>query len=648
MRYDIVMVTYNSEKWLRGCVEALAALEYEKAQIHLVFADNASQDGTLPLLERLRAQHPEFGGFTIVRGAKNAGFGAACNAGAKAGTAPYLLFFNVDTRIMPGALREMDAAIAAHPAAGGWDMRHIPYLPVKYFHPLTFETNWLSGAAMVLPREVFWQAGGFDEAIFMYCEDVDLSWRIRNLGYALYHVPQAVFFHYEKEGDAQKDARAKRSIVQNNGYLRRKFGTRQDWRSYEKLVEELKARPDFAAALEGFGPEQVPPASRVVLKRGFVPCFNGLAYDAATYFAQQPGGPAQGAAPLISILVRTHARPQLLRQALQTIRTQTVRTGFEVVVVEDGGPSAQAVTDEFADLPLRYHATGRHVGRGAAGNLAAQMAQGRYFCFFDEDDWLLPDYIETWQRLLVQHPQALLFAAGSMMECGSYAQDGAWQAGHRRLCRLENGIDALTLGCRNPVPIQAVLFSRSLFERCGGIDEELDGLEDWDLWQRYYCEAGHFICCDNCTSVFKMPAGVVEHAVRNAAIASYTQRCVEKAALRPVQTTMGELMTHFAQVDERTMQRSRQAQAYYDTAKAISESASWRATRPLRMLGNGLARLGAALSGTKAALMPEGPDGLASLGEYIEFIDKARNSLSWKLTAILRRGGNKRGKGGGA
>ncbi len=125
MHYDIVMVTYNSEKWLRGCVEALAALEYEKAQLHLVFADNASQDGTLPLLEQLRAEHPEFGGFTIVRGAKNAGFGAACNAGAKAGSAPYLLFFNVDTRIQPDALQEMDTAIAAHPAAGGWDMRQM-------------------------------------------------------------------------------------------------------------------------------------------------------------------------------------------------------------------------------------------------------------------------------------------------------------------------------------------------------------------------------------------------------------------------------------------------------------------------------------------------------------------------------------------
>lgn len=637
MRYDIVMVTYNSEKWLRECVAALARLEYDKVQLHLVFADNASQDGTLTLLEQLRSEYAEFGGFTIVRGAKNMGFGAACNAGAKAGNAPYLLFFNVDTSIMPSALREMDSAIAAHPGAGGWDMRQVPYLPVKYFDPLTFETNWLSGASMVLPRAVFQQAGGFDEAIFMYCEDVDLSWRIRNEGYALYHVPRATFVHYEKEGDEPKDARARRGIVQNNGYLRRKFGTKEDWHNYEKLVEELKSRPDFSPALDGFTAQQVPAAAHVRLKGGFRPCFHGLAYDRTTYFAQQPGGPAEGAAPAISILIRTHARPQLLRQALQTIRTQTARAGFEVVVVEDGQATAQQVINEFSDLPVRYHATGQHVGRGAAGNLAAEMAAGQYLCFFDEDDWLLPDYVETWQRLLVQHPQALLFAAGSMMACGQYAPDGTWHTQCLQQCRLEHGIDALTLGCKNPVPIQAVLFSRSLFKRCGGIDERMDGLEDWDLWQKYYCEAGQFICCDNCTSVFKMPADVVQHAVRNAAIAKYTRLCMEKANERAVHTTMGALMEHFCQVDERTMARSEKAQEYYDTAKAISTSASWRLTRPLRMLGNGLMRLGAALSGTVATPMAEGPDELSSLGEYIEFIDRARGSLSWKLTAFVRR-----------
>ena len=115
MRYDIVMVTYNSEKWLRGCVQALASVNYPKEELHLVFADNASQDGTLSLLEQLRAEHPQFGGFTIVRGAKNMGFGAACNAGARAGSAGMLLFLNVDTAADAGVFHALDEAAAARP-----------------------------------------------------------------------------------------------------------------------------------------------------------------------------------------------------------------------------------------------------------------------------------------------------------------------------------------------------------------------------------------------------------------------------------------------------------------------------------------------------------------------------------------------------
>ena len=73
----------------------------------------------------------------------------------------------------------MDAAVAAHAAAGVWDMRHLPYVPVHYFDPVTFETSWVCGAAVVVRRAVFCLLGGFDEALFMYCEDVDLSWRLR-------------------------------------------------------------------------------------------------------------------------------------------------------------------------------------------------------------------------------------------------------------------------------------------------------------------------------------------------------------------------------------------------------------------------------------------------------------------------------------
>ena len=84
MQYDIVMVTYNSEKWPRGCVQALASAHYPKDQLHLVFADNAS------------GRHAAFAGtaacrtpgirrlYHCARG-KNVGFGAACNAGAQGG-----------------------------------------------------------------------------------------------------------------------------------------------------------------------------------------------------------------------------------------------------------------------------------------------------------------------------------------------------------------------------------------------------------------------------------------------------------------------------------------------------------------------------------------------------------------------------------
>ena len=52
VRYDIVMVTYNSMKWLRACVAALAAVQYPLEELHLVFADNGSTDGTLEEVRR--------------------------------------------------------------------------------------------------------------------------------------------------------------------------------------------------------------------------------------------------------------------------------------------------------------------------------------------------------------------------------------------------------------------------------------------------------------------------------------------------------------------------------------------------------------------------------------------------------------------
>ena len=106
------------------------------------------------------------------------GFGAACNAGAWAGSAGMLLFLNVDTAADAGVFHALDEAAAARPQAGGSNAGSFREMG-HHFDPVTLETPWTSGAAFCVRRPVFTAVGGFDEHIFMYCEDIDLSWRIR-------------------------------------------------------------------------------------------------------------------------------------------------------------------------------------------------------------------------------------------------------------------------------------------------------------------------------------------------------------------------------------------------------------------------------------------------------------------------------------
>jgi hypothetical protein len=63
------------------------------------------------------------------------------------------------------------------------------------FNLITGETSWCSGACVLLRASVFKDLNGFDPRFFLHGDDVDLSWRIRNLGYELNYQPRAVFYH---------------------------------------------------------------------------------------------------------------------------------------------------------------------------------------------------------------------------------------------------------------------------------------------------------------------------------------------------------------------------------------------------------------------------------------------------------------------
>lgn len=128
----------------------------------------------------------------------NIGFGAAHNAlmeKAFATGADVYVAANPDGLFHPRSI----LALAGMASAA----RHLCLLEAIQFpdeHPKTydlsdFETSWASGACLWIPRRIYAAIGGFDEDFFMYCEDVDLSWRARAAGFNVKTCPTALYYH---------------------------------------------------------------------------------------------------------------------------------------------------------------------------------------------------------------------------------------------------------------------------------------------------------------------------------------------------------------------------------------------------------------------------------------------------------------------
>lgn len=207
MSIGFVIVSYNSEAVLGGCLTLIPK------NSEIVVVDNASEDGSAALA-RSFATH-------VISNGQNLGFGAACNQGAKLLTTSHVFFLNPDARLSEDALHEIERAIETFPDAGGFgpriknlgqknSFRSKSYIeggryledsevPVDYA-----EVDFIDGAALICNREVFLSLGGFDENIFLYYEDDDLSYRIRSSGKALIYVPKALVVHAKKSSSKPK------------------------------------------------------------------------------------------------------------------------------------------------------------------------------------------------------------------------------------------------------------------------------------------------------------------------------------------------------------------------------------------------------------------------------------------------------------
>jgi GT2 family glycosyltransferase len=208
---SVVLVTYNDREIAAAAAAELSSQLREGDE--LVVLDNASHDGTA---DAVAAAVPRA---TVIRSAVNTGFAGGCNRAAEAATKELLLFLNPDTQPAPdfcdairrpledgrgwaawqGLLTE-DGGRTVNTAGNVIHFTGISWTgmsgePVESVPPRPYEVAVVSGACLAIPRAEWERQGGFPERFFMYCEDVDLSLRLRLGGGTLGIEPSARVDH---------------------------------------------------------------------------------------------------------------------------------------------------------------------------------------------------------------------------------------------------------------------------------------------------------------------------------------------------------------------------------------------------------------------------------------------------------------------
>ena len=245
---SIIIVTWNCREYVRNCLRSIR--DYPPAgSSDIIVVDNASTDGTV---EMIRAEYPDV---RIIRNASNDGFASANNTALREVDSKYVLLLNPDTEVKEGAIDALMRYAESHPEA--WCVGpkilntdgSLQRTGVRFptFWNVTVETlmvdrifprsrifgrqrelftdpdtprsvEYLQGSCLLIPARVFDTVGLLDDAYFMFFEESDFCYRIRESGGSVWYVPDAVITHHGGSGEGHYSE--KKILYYHRGLLR--------------------------------------------------------------------------------------------------------------------------------------------------------------------------------------------------------------------------------------------------------------------------------------------------------------------------------------------------------------------------------------------------------------------------------------------
>ncbi len=537
-RLHLSVVTYNSSQWIDGFVSSLASQDYPLSLISIAFVDNGSSDDTATRLEEAIEKLPGLASAQVIH-SENVGFGRGHNQGVAASDTELVLVTNIDLEFRPDALvRAVSFAVQDDDNVACWELRQAPFEHPKFYDPVTLQASWCAHAAVLMRRTAFESVGGYEPRIFMYGEDVELSYRFRTAGLKLRYLPFAVVNHYTYEEAGEVKPLQFQGSTLANAYLRLRYGSWVDAAAvlpmYVKLIAADTGVPDSKEMMQGNARKVLGNASYFLRQRRRGPAlpFRGWDYDIAREgaFYEGPALPDNDL-PVVSVVTRTYrGRAALLRECIQSVAHQSY-PNIEHVIVEDGGDTLRTEVDamkaRYPAANIRYFPLEK-LGRCHAGNAGLERTSGDYLVFLDDDDLFFGDHLETLMaELLANESLVAAYALAWEVETDFLDDGGYEELTHGIPHVLRQPFDREVLAHHNYIPIQSIVFKRELFEAQGGFDPELDNLEDWNLWIRY-ASMGDFKFIRKTTSMYRTPWDLDEKERRQRILDAYLPSAREK------------------------------------------------------------------------------------------------------------------------
>lgn len=213
---SIIILSFNTKKLTLDCIRSIFKIykkNIEDKEIEIIISDNNSKDGTIEEIEKIK-------GVKLVKNQENFGFSKGNNLGERKANGKYVLFLNSDTQIKDNGFLKMIKFMDEHEKAGilgakltnpdGTSQKSCGNFYTLFNLLFTLfgkdiivrknpnkleKVEWVSGASLMIRRNIFNKIHGFDEDFFMYVEDMELCYRVIKLGFEIYFYPDIKLIH---------------------------------------------------------------------------------------------------------------------------------------------------------------------------------------------------------------------------------------------------------------------------------------------------------------------------------------------------------------------------------------------------------------------------------------------------------------------